>query len=122
VTGRSDRWDAVLIAGEIGLNVWQSGPHRGDVLVGLGLDVVKPFKDEEVSPSSFNVSLGANYRLYMSDSEGWFVQTDGRIEVIGNRNTAGDNLGGQSFSVRIGLGVVLGKSPKPRLQALGQGP
>jgi len=119
VTGYSDRWDALLIAGEIGLKAWQAGRHQGDVFLGLGLDLVKPFKAEEITPAGFNVSLGVSYRLYMSRTERWYLQTDGRYEVIGDHNTDGDNLGGRAYSLRAGIGLALGKSPQPRLKALG---
>jgi len=120
VTGRSNRWDAVLLAVEAGYKVWRSGPHQADVVAGLGLDNVKPFLDEEVAPTSFNLSLGVRYRLYLTEAKRVFLHADGRYEMIGDRNVDGDNLGGQAYSVRIGLGWMLGESPEPRLQALGQ--
>ncbi|MFT5314579.1 MAG: hypothetical protein ACI9UK_000400, partial [Candidatus Krumholzibacteriia bacterium] len=92
VTGVSDRWDAILIGGEVGLTAWKSGSHQLDVFGGIGLDVVKPFRDEEVALAAFDLNLGTSYRFYLARSERFFLQADGRYEVIGSRNQDGDSL------------------------------
>jgi len=120
VVGYSDRWDAVLLGIEGGVSLWRVGPHLFDAFLGVGYDVVKPFKDEEIAPASANLNVGIGYRWYPQRSRRWFVKADGRVELIGDRNKSGTNLGGYAYSARVGLGVSLGKNPAPRLKALGQ--
>lgn len=121
-SGFSDRWDALLFALEGGVGVWDSGPHLAEVFLGVGFDVLQPFKDEDISPASVNVSLGAGYRWYPQRSRRWYLRADGRFEYVGTRNRGGTELDGPAFSARLGLGISLAKDPQPRLNALGQTP
>ncbi len=117
--GRSDRWNAVLLGVEFGGSVWRQGPHLAEVFAGIGYDGVLPFKGEDLTLATYNLSLGAGYRMHLTSSRRWFVKADGRYEIMGNRNAGGTNLGGSALSVRMGLGLALGKNMKPRLKTLG---
>ncbi len=117
--GRSDRWDAILLGVEAGGAVWRQGPHLAELFAGLGYDTVLPFQGEDLNLASYNVSLGAGYRMYLTNSQKWFLKADGRYEIIGSRNDGGTNLGGSAFSLRLGLGMALGKNMETRLKSLG---
>ncbi len=119
VSGYSDRWDAFLLGIEGGAAVWQSGPHQATVFLGLGYDAIKPFKDEDVSPATFNVNAGLGYRLHLDRGRRWYLSADGRFEFMGDRNGGGTSMGGSAFSGRLGVGMSLGRNPEPRLEALG---
>jgi hypothetical protein len=119
LTGRSDRWDAILVGAEGGLGVWRQGPHLAEIFVGIGYDGVVPFMDEDLTLGSYNLSLGAGYRLHLNRSQKWFARIDGRYEHMGDRNSGGTSLGGSAFSLRLGLGMALGRNMEPRLKALG---
>ncbi len=122
VSGYSDRWNAILIAGEFGLRVWQANSQMVEAFAGVGYDGVQPFKNEETMPAGINLALGVGYRWYPDQSQPWFLRIDGRYEFIGGRNKNGTPLGGSAFSARVGLGVAIGQNPEPRLRLLGQTP
>ena len=116
----SDRWNALLLAGETGLGLWRRGRHHVEGFVGIGYDTVAPFKDADWALATWNLALGAGWRMELDRGGRIFSRLDGRCELIGDRNPGGTPLGGHAWSFRLGLGVRLGENPEPRLRALGR--
>ncbi len=114
----SDRFSAVLVAFELG-RTWRVGERHGiDAFGGVGADLVKPFKDEDLTLGTVNASLGLGYRRFLGADSTWMVGLDGRREWLAVRNSGGTPMGGSAWSVRLVLGVALDEGRGARQRAL----
>jgi hypothetical protein len=118
--GRSDRFDAVFIGAEGGRILFGQGRHNLDLFGGIGLDAVKPFKDEDHMISSLNVNLGIGYRFFLGKNQNWMMGVDVRHEWIGERNEKTDSMSGRALSLRFSVGFAFEKGKTRRLAGLGR--
>lgn len=116
--GYSDRFDAIMLGVEAG-RVVRLGPHLVlDLFGGLGVDNVRPFKDEDLLLDGLHTSLGLGLRAFAGPNRTWMVGLDGRREWVGERNPGGTPLDGTAWSLRAAVGIVLDGGRHARLRAL----
>jgi hypothetical protein len=118
--GRSDRFDAYYFGLEFGYIAWKPGRHAVDAFVGVGLDGVRPFIDEDLVLATYNASVGLGYRYSLGRYEEFLLGLDVRREWVGERNELGQSLSGGAWSARFGIGYSFNKSKARRLNGLGR--
>jgi hypothetical protein len=119
-SGRSDRFDAILLGGEFGRILYKSGRHNVDVFVGVGFDGVKPFQDEDFILSTINANLGLGYRFFAGKDRNWILGVDVRHEWIGERNESTASMSGTALSARFSFGFAFNEGRDRRLESLGR--
>lgn len=120
ILGRSNRFDATLIGAEFGRILLATERTNLDLFVGVGGDVVKPFKDEEIFLGTFNLNVGLGYRYFLGRNGSGILGLDVRHEWIGERNENTKSMSGGAWSIRLSLGFAYNKGDRGRLKALGQ--
>ncbi len=118
--GRSNRFDAVNIGAEAGWIMAQNGPHNLDLFAGLGIETVKPFKDEDFRVMGANFSLGLGYRVFVGRNRTWVLGADVRHEWLENLNENLDVMSGGAWSLRFSVGFAPNNGKFRRLEALGR--
>lgn len=118
--GRSDRFEAILLGGEFGRILYKSGRHNVDVFVGVGLDAVKPFQDEDFILSTVNANLGLGYRFFAGKNRSWILGVDVRHEWIGERNESTNSMSGTALSARFSFGFAFNEGRDRHLEQLGR--
>lgn len=117
--GRSNRFNALYLGGEFGRILFQEGPHNLDLFVGLGIENIKPFKDEDFAVLGFNGSAGLGYRLFLGSDRTWVLGADVRREWIENLNQNLDSMSGGAWSLRFSVGFAPNNGKVRRLKGLG---
>ncbi len=117
--GRSNRFDAVNIGAEAGWIMAQNGPHNLDLFLGLGIENVKPFKDEDFRILGANFSLGLGYRVFVGRNRTWVLGADLRREWLENLNENLDVMSGGAWSLRFSVGFTPNNGKHRRLEGLG---
>lgn len=120
VQGRSDRFNATLIGAEFGRILVKKGRSNLDVFAGAGVDVVAPFKDEELFLGALNLNVGAGYRIFLGKTQRVVLGLDVRHEWIGERNEKTQSMSGRAWSLRFSLGFAAKKDDARRLKGLGR--
>jgi len=100
----SDRWDALLLGGEVGRRILGQDRWRLDVFAGVGVDMVKPLGGSRDLLAAVHVSIGSGLRYELDQDRHWYVGADLRSESISERNAEAVNLGGEAWSARFVLG------------------
>ncbi len=118
ILGVSDRFNAVLIGLELGRAwpVWKAISLEG--CGGIGLDGVKPLREEDVFLNALHLGLGGGLHLDLGRARRWFVAVTGRREWVRPRNTEGTALWGDAWSVRLAVGVNLKASATREVRLL----
>lgn len=119
IRGWSNRFNATLIGAEFGRILVATERSNLDLFVGVGGDVVKPFKDEEVFLGALNLNVGLGYRWFLGRNGSWILGVDVRREWIGERNEATKSMSGGAWSIRFSMGFAYNKGDISRLKALG---
>ncbi len=110
VDARSDRFDAVYLGLEGGVSVLRYGNLDANLFAAVGVDVVRPFQNEEIYLNTINVGVGAGARWRVWSGRPWVALVDVRREWLGERNENVDSLSARAFSVRAGVGWAWGWS------------
>jgi hypothetical protein len=118
IKARSNRFDAILLGLEGGRILIKKGPHTLDLFVGVGLDAVEPFLEEDIMLNALNANVGLGYRFFLGKNRNVILGVDGRHEWIGERNENTDSMSGQAWSLRFCLGYTFEQGNTQRLQAL----
>ena len=118
--GRSNRFDATYVGGELGRVLELSDGQALDLFFGIGADVVVPFRDEDVSLVGWNVNLGAGYRCFLGRYRQYVLGADLRREWVGGRNEEPYEMNGSAWSLRVGLGYAFVGSRNRTLDGLGK--
>ncbi len=104
IMGISDRFDATLVSLEFGRGVPVWGSLSLEPFAGIGIDAVKPLKDEDFLLDALHLDMGAGLHLDFGHHRQWFLAVTGRREWIRPRNSKGTDLWGDAWSVRLALG------------------
>ncbi len=109
ILGVSDRFDAALVSMELGraVPVWGSLSLEG--FGGVGMDAVKPLKDEDLVLDALHLDLGGGLHYDLGAHDLWFLALTGRREWTRPRNSEGTPLWGDAWSVRLALGMNIGQ-------------
>lgn len=107
ILGISDRFNALLVGGELGRSLPLWGPLSLEGFGGIGLDSVKPLKDEDLVLGALHLNLGAGLHADLDAKAQWFATATLRREWIRPRNTDGTDLWGDAWSVRLSVGLNL---------------
>jgi hypothetical protein len=118
--GRSNRFDATLLAIELGRIVRLSPRQAVDLFFGVGADLVVPYRDGDVALVGGHLSLGAGYRFFAGRYRDWTLGVDVRREWIGERNPGRYSMSGNAWSVRVGFGYAFAKARNRTLEGLGR--
>lgn len=119
-SGRSDRFNAVTVAAEGGVSVWNRGSSCVDLYAGGGMEMLVPFREESLVLVNFKGLLGLGYRLSLGSFRKWFVGCDVRREWMTDRNDAGTPLDGRAWSLRLSFGYNRNHDLDRRLHGLGK--
>ena len=115
-----DRWDAVLLGGEMGRRILGDRGWRLDVFAGLGVDLIKPLGGSNELLTALQASVGAGMRYDIEEDGPWYMGFDVRAEYVGDRNEELVNLGGGAWSVRFMVGRILTTSDQETRELLGR--
>lgn len=119
ILDRSNRFNALYLGGEFGRILFQEGRHNLDLFVGLGIENIKPFKDEDFAIIGFNGSAGMGYRVFLGRDRTWILGADVRHEWLENLNQNLDSLSGGAWSLRFSVGFAPNNGKARRLKGLG---
>jgi len=118
IRGISDRFNAVLVGAELGPSFSLWGPLSIEGFGGIGLDGVKPLKDEDLILGALHLDVGAGLHMDLDAKRKWFAAVTVRREWIRPRNTEGTDLWGDAWSVRLALGLNLEAEPVDELDLM----
>jgi len=107
ILGVSDRFNALLVGGELGRSLPLWGPLSLEGFGGIGLDGVKPLKDEDLVLGALHLDLGAGLHADLDAKGSWFATATFRREWTRPRNNDGTDLWGDAWSVRLAVGLNL---------------
>lgn len=117
--GRTNRFDATYIGGEAGRCLQLSERQVLDLFLGLGIDLIVPFYDEDVSLVGGNFNLGVGYRYFMGQYRDYVLGVDVRHEWLSERNAEPYSMQGGAWSFRVGFGIAFVKDRNRTLEGLG---
>jgi len=97
----SDRWGAWLLGGEAGYRLNLTEAWEAQFFGGVGADLLRPFKSDNLVMGAFHTSAGLGLRSRATTADTWIWGFDLRHEWIDDRNEDAVNLGGTAWSVRL---------------------
>ncbi len=105
--GISDRFSATLLGLELGRNLITRGPWQVGIGGGIGLDSVKPLKDEDFHLDALHLAGGGYLSLDLDRHRHKYLILTLRREWTRPRNREGSALWGDAWSARLGVGMNL---------------
>lgn len=118
--GRSNRFNATYMGGELGRVIPLSGRQALDLFFGIGIDVVVPFLEQDVTLLGWNGNLGAGYRCFLGTYREFVLGVDVRREWVVGRNEDPYKMDGSAWSVRAAVGYAFVRSRNRTLDGLGK--
>jgi len=117
--GRSNRFDATYLGGELGRSHHLTDRQTADLFLGIGIDVVAPFFEEDVILVGGNFNMGVGYRYFLGRYRDFVLGVDVRHEWLGERNPGPYSMTGRAWSIRLGFGMSFVKDRNRALEGLG---
>jgi hypothetical protein len=117
--GQTNRFEATYLGVELGRSHNVTDRQVVDLFLGLGVDFIVPFYDEDVSLVGSNFNLGLGYRYFMGRYRDYVLGVDVRHEWLSERNAEPYSMKGQAWSIRVGFGVAFVKDRNRALEGLG---
>jgi len=118
--GRTNRFDATYIGGEVGRSHQLTERQVVDLFLGLGMDFIIPYYDEDVVLVGANFNIGLGYRYFMGRYRDYVLGVDVRREWMNERNAEPYSMEGQAWSFRVGFGVAFVKDRNRAIEGLGR--
>lgn len=118
--GRSNRFNATYMGGELGRIIPLSRRQAFDLFFGIGIDVVVPFQDEDVALLGWDANLGAGYRCFLGSYREFVLGVDVRREWVVGRNEDPYKMDGSAWSVRAAVGYAFVSKRNRTLDGLGK--